>query len=561
MNRYRDLFEHATIGIALCDARHNRFELVNPAFARIHGYEAEELIGVSPENVLCPDSSCGRDQCDAYFSVCDNAVFETVHIKKDGTPVDVEVYIAVIKDQGGNIRYRIANLTDISQRKEIEKKIDFMAHHDYLTGLPNRILLQDRVDHAVAHALRNGSKVALVSIDLDGFKTINDSLGHSVGDEMLKDVALRLRECLRKTDTISRQGGDEFVLVLPDVSDAKAVVIPIVKKILDVFKTPFAIEKRLLSTSVSMGIALAPDDGETFELLLQKADTAMYRAKELGRNTYCFYTDRMNRDMLEQLKMQSELARAVEKRDFLLYYQPQIDLREKRITGVEALVRWNHPESGIISPATFIPLAEASGLIVPIGEWVIQEACTKAAHWLRNGMPLSIAVNISAIQFKRGDLVSVVEKSLAQTGLPARYLELELTESTMMHDTENTLKTVCRLKEIGVRLSIDDFGTGYSSLAYLKRFDVDKLKIDQSFVRDICQDHEDAVIVKTIIQMAKSLNLKTVAEGVESDEILKVLETHGCDEVQGYYFAKPMKFDEFERYYDGGIGRIAPKFD
>lgn len=558
MNRYRELFEHAAIGIALCDARNNRFELVNPEFARIHGYKAEELIGAAPGEVLFSDSADDQCQRNGYFSVCDNASFETVHVRKDGTPVDVEVYITVIKDQEGTIRYRIANLTDISKRKEIEKKIDFMAHHDHLTGLPNRALLHDRVEHAVAQALRHGSKVALLSIDLDGFKTINDSLGHSVGDEVLKKVALRLRECLRKSDTISRQGGDEFVLVLPDISDPKAVVIPIVKKLLDLFKTPFSVGNRLLSTSVSVGIALAPDDGETFGPLLQKADTAMYRAKDLGRNTYCFYTDRMNRDMLDQLKMQSDLARAVERREFVLYYQPQIDLKERRITGAEALIRWKHSEKGIVSPATFIPLAEASGLIVPIGEWVIGEACKKAADWLRSGMPLSIAVNISAIQFKRGNLVAVVEKALAQTGLPAGYLELELTESTMMHETENTLRTLYRLKEIGVRLSIDDFGTGYSSLAYLKRFDVDKLKIDQSFVRDICSDHEDAVIVKTIIQMAKSLNLKTVAEGVENDDILKILENHGCDEVQGYYFAKPMVCTEFERYYNDGIRWVNP---
>lgn len=554
MNQYLHLFEHAKVGMALCSAENNRLELVNPAFARIHGYEPDELIGLSPGEIFAPQciahsENSVKEEKD-YFCSLDDISFETVHTKKDGSSVDVAIHVTVIRDDNGNIQHRITNLQDISERKAIEKKIEFLAHHDHLTGLPNRILLKDRVEQAIAHAQRNHSKMALLFLDLDGFKRINDSLGHSVGDEVLQSVSSRLRECLRKTDTVSRQGGDEFILILSDITDTKAVIVPIVKKLLQEFQKPFCVDNHILSTSVSIGIALCPDDGETFESLLQKADTAMYKAKELGRNTYCFYTDRMNADMTEQLQLQSDLFRAVENNEFVLHYQPQIDLKQNRITGVEALIRWHHPYLGILPPMKFIPMAESSGLIVSIGQWVIEEACRQAFDWHRRGLGIGVAVNISPIQFKRGDLESVVREALAASGLPPENLELELTESVMMHDTENTLQTVCRLKEIGVQLSIDDFGTGYSSLAYLKRFAVDKLKIDQSFVRDICNDYEDAIIVKTIIQMAKSLNLKTIAEGVENEEVLNVIEGYGCDAVQGYHFAKPMGAGEFEKYYN-----------
>lgn len=555
MNPYQHIFEHAKVGIALCSAKDNRLEMVNPAFARIHGYEPDELIGVSPGEIFAPECMAhvhpSAGEKNGYFCSSDDVSFETVHTRKDGSPVEVSVHVTVVRDENGAVSHRITNLQDISERKSIEKQIEFLAHHDPLTGLPNRILLKDRVEQAVMHAQRNHSKVALLCIDMDGFKTINDSLGHSVGDEVLKIVSARLKECLRKTDTISRQGGDEFVLILPEITDTKGIVIPIVRNLLESFQRGFRVGEHTLSTSISIGIALFPDDGETFEPLLQKAETAMYKAKELGRNTYCFYIDRMNEEMIEQLTLQSDLLKAIENNEFVLHYQPQIDLKENRITGAEALIRWRHPRLGMVPPVKFIPLAESSGAIVQIGQWVIREACRQACTWYRQGMDISVAVNISPIQFKRGNLESVVKEALADSELPPRYLELEVTESVMMHDTENTLRTVCSLKEIGVQLSIDDFGTGYSSLAYLKRFAVDNLKIDQSFVRDISTDHDDAVIVKTIIQMARSLNLRTIAEGVENEQVLSVLEEHGCDAVQGYHFAKPMEAGEFERYYKG----------
>ncbi len=554
MNLYQYLFEHAKIGMALCSAKDNRLELVNTAFARIHGYEPGELIGVSPGEIFAPEcmgrpnpATVGKN---AYFCATDDVSFETVHVKKDGTPVEVSVHVTVLRDHNGVIVHRITNLYDITERRSIEKQMEFLAHHDPLTGLPNRVLVKDRFDHAIMYAQRNNSKTALLCIDLDGFKTINDSLGHTVGDEVLKMVSARLKNVLRKTDTVSRQGGDEFILILPEITDTKGIVIPIVRKLLESFREPFQAGGHTLFASVSIGIALAPDDGETFESLLQKSETAMYKAKEMGRNTYCFYTNRMNADMAEQLKLQSDLLQAVDQDEFILYYQPQIDLVNGRIIGAEALIRWHHPQMGMVPPMKFIPMAESSGAIVRIGQWVIKEACRQASLWHQRGIDITIAVNISPIQFKRGNLEGVVREALEKTGLSPCHLELEVTESTMMHDTENTLRTVQSLREIGVQFSIDDFGTGYSSLSYLKRFAVNKLKIDQSFVRDILKDQEDAIIVKTIIQMAKSLNLKTIAEGVENAEVLAVLEQYGCDEVQGYYFAKPMDSGEFENYYN-----------
>lgn len=558
MNQYQYFFEHAKVGMAVCSAQDNRLELVNPAFAHIHGYEPDELIGMSPGEIFAPECMAHGDSFGANgvlnFCATDDASFETVHLKKDGSLVDVSVHVTVIRDENGVIRHRITNLQDISERKLIEKKINYLAHHDPLTGLPNRILLKDRIEQAVALSQRNCTQTAVLCIDLDGFKTINDSLGHSVGDEVLKSVSLKLRDLLRKTDTISRMGGDEFILILPDIADTKAIIIPIVKKLLDEFQKPFRAGEHIVTTSVSIGIALYPDDGETFESLLQKAETAMYKSKDLGRNTYCFYTDRMNMDMVEQLRLQSDLLKAIEGNEFVLHYQPQIDLKEKRIIGAEALIRWCHGEMGMIPPVKFIPLAESSGMIVQIGEWVIEEACRQASVWHRQGIKISIAVNISSIQFKRGNLESVIKNALAKSELPAEYLELELTESVMMQDSENTLNAVCSLKEMGVQLSIDDFGTGYSSLSYLKRFAVDKLKIDQSFVRDLYEECGDTVIVRTIIQMAKNLNLKTIAEGVENEKVLSILTNCGCDEVQGYHFAKPMGAGEFEKYYNGWKG-------
>jgi diguanylate cyclase (GGDEF)-like protein/PAS domain S-box-containing protein len=476
--------------------------------------------------------------------------YETTHrvLLKNGTLKYIHAKAMTYHDAYQNAVSIMGTVQDVTEQKMIEKQVEFLAHHDTLTELPNRILARSRCEQSIAYAKRNNSKVALLFIDLDGFKTINDSLGHAFGDKMLKMVANRLKKHIRQTDTLSRQGGDEFLMILTDVCDVDDISI-VAQKLLDEFKKPFQLDTHSLSSTLSIGIALYPDDGQHFDSLLQRADTAMYKAKEAGRNTYCFFTEAMNQEIFEHLYIQNDLKQALVQQQFVLHYQPQINLETNKISGAEALVRWQHPANGLISPMRFIPIAESTGLILDIGEWVIHEACLQAATWHQQGMFITIAVNISAVQFKRGNLEHVIEKALKHSGLNPEYLELELTESILIHDTENVLHAIKRLKSLGIKLSIDDFGTGYSSLSYLKRFAVDKLKIDQSFVRDILKDQEDNVIVKAIIQMAKSLGLKTIAEGVETQDVVNLIKHYGCDEVQGFYFAKPMPHDEFLAYY------------
>jgi diguanylate cyclase (GGDEF)-like protein/PAS domain S-box-containing protein len=438
--------------------------------------------------------------------------------------------------------------SDITDRKEAEQRIEYLAYHDTLTGLPNRLLVQDRFEQAMAQAERKQCKVALVFLDLDNFKTINDTLGHAAGDEVLKEVARRLRACVRDSDTISRQGGDEFLVVLGELPDTE-VVSDIVIKIIERLQEPMRVERQELSSSASVGVAIGPDDGRDFETLLKKADMAMYRSKESGRNAHHFFDPTMDAEAGEHLLMRNGLRRAMERQEFVLHYQPQIDLSSGAVIGAEALIRWSHPELGMVAPARFIPVAEESGLIVPIGHWVLREACRQAVAWQQAGLPeLTMAVNLSAVQFKRGDVEQSVIQALEETGLNPALLELELTESILIQNVESVLASVKRLKLLGVKLSIDDFGTGYSSLSYLKRFDIDKLKIDQSFVRDLATDPDDAAIVRAIIQMARSLNLRTIAEGVETEEMLHQLRVFQCDEAQGYHFARPMAAAEMAHY-------------
>jgi diguanylate cyclase (GGDEF)-like protein/PAS domain S-box-containing protein len=472
--------------------------------------------------------------------------YELGVIQTDGVRKEHEVSIVPIP--GTDPLQTIVVAKDITDRKMIEQKIEYMAHHDALTGLPNRVLAHDRMERAIAYAREHNTMSALLFIDLDGFKAINDTLGHSIGDRVLQSVSQRLRECLRERDTLSRQGGDEFLLILSALTTLIDIKI-IAEKLIEAFDQPFYVQNHPLSLSASIGISRYPDDGADFETLLQSADMAMYKAKESGKNTYRFYTKEMIHHQLDYFTLQNDLKTAVIEKQFVLHYQPQIDLGQNRIVGVEALIRWRHPQRGMIPPMEFIPLAESSGLIVQIGEWVIREASAQAARWQSMGIEIGVAVNISGVQFKRGNLAEVVSDALKDSKLPPSYLELELTESIMMQDVESTLQMVHRLKAHGVQLSIDDFGTGYSSLAYLKRFALDKLKIDQSFVRDILSDQEDAIIVSTIVQMAKSLNLKTIAEGVENQAVLDVIESYGCDEVQGYHFAKPLEAAAFEAYH------------
>ncbi len=448
-------------------------------------------------------------------------------------------------------------------RRQAEERVRHLAHYDELTGLPNRSMFNQRLTHALARARRNDKSLAVLFIDLDRFKNINDTLGHEAGDRVLREVAQRLRGCLRESDTVARLGGDEFVVLIEELSQPMqvaavaqkilaAVAIPFVasvaRKILTAVAIPFILDAREYHITASVGISTYPADSEDMQSLLKNADISMYRAKEQGKNNYQFYSAQMNVHTLERLALESSLRRALERNEFLLHYQPKVDIGSGRITGMEALVRWQQPGKELIPPAQFIPLAEETGLIVPIGEWVLKTACARNKSWQDQGLPpLRMAVNLSARQFAHEKLLQDVARVLNETGLDPAALEFEITESMVMHNPEHAVKLLNELKALGIHLSIDDFGTGYSSLSYLKRFPIDSVKIDRSFIRDIPGDADDAAITQAIIAMAHSLRLTVIAEGVETEEQLRFLRDHGCDEMQGYYFSKPLPESEFLR--------------
>ncbi len=546
--RLRMLAENASDTISRLDPA-GRYLYVSRSILPTTGYHDVDLLGRPAVDFAHPD--------DRALLLADRAALlhrpetRTVSYRfrhKDGHYVWLEVNIRPVLDDNGRMLEFVAVSRDITQRKQADAQIEFLAHHDPLTGLPNRLLGKDRMEVVIRRVGRGKGKAALLFLDLDHFKKVNDSLGYPIGDELLKLVAARLRECLHETDTLCRQGGDEFLILMGDIREAEAASLT-AETILACLGHPFVVDGQDLYMSASIGIAVYPDDGADFDTLFQRADIAMYHAKEMGRNAYRFFAEQMNADSSEYLGLRNGLRRALERNELLLHYQPQVDLRSGRVIGVEALVRWNHPEFGIVPPGRFIPVAEESGLIVPIGTWVLNEACRQAAAWRDAGLTgLVMAVNLSAAQFKRGDLLQIVTDALAASALRPDLLELELTESILISDTAKVLATVDQLKELGVKLSIDDFGTGYSCLAYLKRFRVDRLKIDQSFVRHITTDPNDAAIVQAIVQLARSLGLRTVAEGVETEPAMHALAALGCDDAQGYYFAKPMKASEAEDF-------------
>lgn len=526
----------------------------NPAAERMFGWREAEILGQPVPTI--PAEKTGEAENLRQRVIGGEGIVgaELERRRRDGSPIDISMTVAPLRDQSGQLYGYLTIAADITERRNAERKIEFIAYHDMLTGLPNRLLVQDRFAQAMAYADRVKSKVALLFLDLDSFKTINDSLGHAVGDALLKHIAIRLGECMRDTDTISRQGGDEFLIVLPYLSDADDIA-PIMVKLMERLQEPMSADGHELSTTVSIGIAIYPDDGDSFDTLLKKADMAMYRAKDAGRNTYRFFDEHMNTEAIDQLAMRNGLRRALDKGEFVLHYQPQISLASGAVVGVEALIRWNNPEIGMVPPGRFITVAEESGLIVPIGEWVMREACRQAMAWNKAGLPgLAMAVNLSAVQFKRGNVEQTVINALEESGYDPGLLELEITESILIQDVEGVLNTVQRLKRLGVKLAIDDFGTGYSSLSYLKRFAIDKLKIDQSFIRDLATNPDDVAIVRAIIQMARSLNLKTIAEGVEDLEMLELLRAFNCDEAQGYYFARPMPAEDIPSYFSARPG-------
>ena len=434
---------------------------------------------------------------------------------------------------------------DVSAARALSLRMAYLAQHDSLTDLPNRILLNDRLAQAIALAYRHQKKAGLLFLDVDRFKHINDSLGHAVGDRLLQSVAQRLVACVRSSDTVSRQGGDEFVILLSEMAHARDAAV-IAEKVLLTLAAPHSIDEHELHITGSIGIVTYPDDAIDAETLMKNADFAMYHAKDAGRNNYQFFKPDMNFRAVERQSLENGLRHALEREEFVLHYQPKIDLESGSIIGVEALVRWRHPERGLVSPAQFIPVAEECGFIVPIGRWVLREACRQARMWQEWGLPaVRIAINISAVELRAKDFVAGVRGILAKTGLEPNYLELELTETFLMQDSRSTVAVLQDLKALGVHLALDDFGTGYSSLSYVKRFPIDTLKIDQSFVRDIATDADDASIVSAVISMGKSLHMRVVAEGIETREQLEFLKKHDCPFGQGYLFSPPLGAWEF----------------
>ncbi|GAB3548463.1 hypothetical protein GCM10027343_28870 [Noviherbaspirillum agri] len=516
-------------------------EYVNPAFERITGYSAADVVGHSSSLLWAGDldqPEIGEIRAAAREKREAHAVLR--NYTKDGSLIWSDIYLAPVRDESGEVNHFVVALYDITDTKRYQAELEFRASRDTLTGLANRSLLQDRLCQAVAYAERYGHAAWLLFLNLDRFKLVNDTLGHHAGDEVLKCVADRLRQVVRETDTVARLSADEFAVVLPEREDEK-LATPILHRILQAVARPIVIDGYEFVLGASIGIAICPSDGNESGILLKHAAIAMYRAKEAGRNNFQFYTAAMNERAMERLRLENDLRNAIEREEFVLHYQPQVSLEGGRVTGMEALIRWQHPTMGMVPPGRFIQLAEEVGLIVPIGTWVLRTACRQSVAWKIDGFgDVRVAVNLSARQFYQQDLVATIKSVLDETGIAPHLLELELTESMMMNDVEHAVMLMHELKGLGVHLSIDDFGTGYSSLAYLKRFPIDLLKIDQSFVRDITVDPDDAAIVLSIISLAHSLRLKVIAEGVETQAQLAYLREHGCDYMQGYYFSKPL---------------------
>ncbi|MDD5248116.1 MAG: EAL domain-containing protein [Rhodocyclaceae bacterium] len=547
---HRRAIESSNDGIMITDSSlpDRPISYVNPAFERITGYSAAEVVGRNARFLLGDDrEQIGLEELRAALREQRAAKVVLRNYRKDGGVCWIELSLAPVRGESGEVRHFVSIISDITERKNYEAQLEYQASHDALTGLPNRNLLADRLDQAIAHSQRARSLVAVLLLDLDRFKLVNDGLGHDAGDALLKIVSQRLASCVRSVDTVARLGGDEFVVIMTDMASEHDVA-PLARKLLDHLAQPMTVADREIVANASLGIALYPRDADHAAALLKNADVAMYRAKELGRNSMQFYTPAMNASTLARLELEAALRRAVTRDELTLYYQPKVDLQRGQVIGAEALIRWRHPRHGMVAPGDFIPLAEETGLIVPIGEWVINTACAQIKAWQREGLPdITLAVNLSARQFQQENLAKVVAQGLRLNDVAAQYLELEVTESAVMQDPEKTVAILHELKSIGVRLSLDDFGTGYSSLNYLKRFPIDALKIDQSFVRDITTDPDDAAIALAVIALAHSLRRRVVAEGVETEAQLEFLRAHRCDEMQGYYFSRPLPADEFAR--------------
>jgi diguanylate cyclase (GGDEF)-like protein/PAS domain S-box-containing protein len=533
------VFENAHEAIIVMDAEY-RVQAVNQAFSAITGFAAADIIGSTLASLPWGDGEDGGggfyDTIWAQLDGNDRWQGELPAVRKNGEHYTAWVALTTIRDPHGAASSYMATLSDISERKRVEAQVRHQAEHDILTGLPNRALFLDRMHHALATWRRQRDSFAIMFLDLDRFKSINDNNGHQAGDAVLREVAARLRGCVRRVDTISRLGGDEFVVLLADIGGVDQAA-HVAQAVMQAVARPVEVAGQALSLSASIGIAICPTDGTDVDTLMHHADVAMYHAKQNGRNSFRFFSPEMNAHVVERGELEKRLRQALERGEFVLEYQPELAVGSGKVIGMEALIRWRHPERGLLLPHEFLPVAEECGLIVPIGEWVLGEACSRARAWRDAGHAVTVAVNLSDVQFLHGRLFDMVDGALARSGLAPAWLDLEITEGAIMRGDQGLELTVKSLRERGVQLTIDRFGTGLASLASLRRFPLSKLKIDRSFVSDIEHDPQDAALIPAIIAVARSLRLRVVAEGVETEEQLRFLRRHGCDEYQGFYAA------------------------
>jgi diguanylate cyclase (GGDEF)-like protein/PAS domain S-box-containing protein len=540
--KYRSLIENSLVGVYIM--QDGKLVYVNPRLCEMSGYTYEDLMGLNVADFIYPeDLPLVNENIRKRFNNETGTIkYEYRAIRKDKSVITFELYGSKIVYHGRDAI--IGTVIDITERKNTEKMIKHMAYHDQLTNLPNRYLLREKLNEVIIASRQNNCQFALLFLDLDRFKAINDTMGHEVGDQVLTEIAERLKVCVEENDIISRYGGDEFSVLLPESGKQRASQVAY--QILTKLSLPLTFHHHEILVTPSIGISLFPAHGENFDRLIKNADLAMYHAKSLGRNNFQFFNEQLNKKAQYELRLEINLRKALEKNQLVLFYQPQVNLETNQVCGAEALMRWVHPEKGIIPPADFIPIAEETGLIIPMGEWAIRTACQENKKWQLAGFsPIIVSVNISAKQFFQSNLVDIVKSALAETGLEPNFLELEITESITM-DVERSISTLLELKKLGVKISIDDFGTGYSSLNYLRRLPIDKLKIDQSFIRECPNDINSNTIVRTIIVMAHLLKLQVKAEGVETKEQVSFLLGQGCKEAQGYLFSKPITVSEFE---------------
>lgn len=553
--KFRSVIESASDAIILADSDGNIISW-NKGAQLIFGYQEKDVLGMNLQ-IIIPNryKEAHQKGIERYMSTGNPHVIgktlELFGLRKDGSEFPIELSLATWGEEGKT--YFSSIIRDITDRKKAEAKINQMVYRDHLTGLPNRHLLNDRLTLALEQAKDNQMNIGIMFIDLDRFKYINDTLGHAMGDRLLIEVSKRLQSCLGKSDTVSRQGGDEFVVLLNNTTSDELTIKA--QQITKLFTESFKLDPEMFVTP-SIGISMYPADGKDIETLMKNADTAMYRAKEQGRNNFQFFTPDMNDVVTHRMKLEIALRKALGRNEFNVFYQPQVVVSSGKIIGAEALIRWEHPEWGNVPPNEFIPLAEETGLIIPIGEWVLYEACRQNKEWQNKGFPpLRVAVNISSRQFKQNNLVEVISKILKETQLDPQNLELELTES-IIQDSKYAITTMKKLKSMGIHLSIDDFGTGYSSLSYLKLFPIQTLKIDQSFTKNIFEDSKDAALVNTIINMAHNLDLKVIAEGVETQEQLDFLQQRKCNEAQGYFFSRPISAKELTNIFNEQVQSV-----